>query len=304
MRSTGIMHVLLFVFFAVIMSSCSSVQKGWNTDGSTIEKDLLLSKKNGLMLFTVSDTDPQSKDILNNVFTDTLFSNISKEFMFYNIDIVKDEKSADTVQLEKNYVLFSDYNITEVPYLCLMNKYGDIYHSAVVPQNIKTPSDFLTYLKGLKEKGKNVETLREGLTAINGPDKTKAIKAFFDQVYLVDSEKYRSLFEDGINNDPQNESGLLGTFVIGRMQLNIEPLLKQKKYNEIIAELNNVLETKLLSPDEEQGVLCNIAYFSSYLPNIKAAHIIKYLEDALKRAPDSFRAQSIKEDIEYLKSKN
>lgn len=304
MRSIKVIPVLLSVFFAVIMSSCSSVQKSWYTDSTTIEKDINLSKKHGLMLFTASDTDPQSKDVLNDVFTDTLFSNISKEFMFYNIDIVKDEKLADTVQLEKNYVLFSDYNITEVPYLCLMNKYGDVYHSDLLPQNIKTPSDFLTYLNKIKEKGIVVEDLREGLDTISGPKKTKAINDFFEKIYLVDSEKYRSLFEDGIKNDPQNESGLLGSFVIGRMQLNIAPLLKQKRYNEIIAELNKVLATELLSPDEEQGILCNIAYFSSYLPNIKAANIIKYLEDALKRAPESFRAKSIKEDIEYLKSKN
>ena len=105
MRSIGIINVLLFVFFAVIMSSSSSVQKGWNTDGSTIEKDLLLSKKNGLMLFTVSDTDPQSKNLLENVFTDSLFSKINKDFIFYNIDIVKEAGSADSVQLEKNYIL-------------------------------------------------------------------------------------------------------------------------------------------------------------------------------------------------------
>ncbi|AIN93306.1 hypothetical protein [Treponema putidum] len=304
MKSINIMKIYLFIFSMLFLTSCSSIQKDWKTDGSAIEKDIALSKKHGLMLFTASDTDPQSKNLLENVFTGSLFSKINKDFIFYNVDIVKDEESADSVQLEKNYVLFSDYNITQVPYLCLINEHGDVYHSDLIPEQITSSSSFLEYLNKLKEKGKAVENLRKNINEANGPEKIKAINAFFDKIYLVDSEKYRNLFEEGIKSDPSNESGLLGSFILARMQLNIEPLFKQQKHNEIIAELNKTLETGLLTSEEEQGVLCNIAYFYSILPNTPAKKIIEYLEAALKKAPNSFRAATIREDIEYLKNKN
>ncbi|UTC66900.1 MULTISPECIES: hypothetical protein [unclassified Treponema] len=304
MKFINLIKIYLFVFFALIIASCSSIQKNWKMDGSNIEKDIAASKKQGLMLFTASDTDPQSKEILKNVFTNSLFSKINQDFIFYNVDIVKDESTMNSVQLEKNYVLFSSYNVTQVPHLCLINKHGDIYHSDLFPEKIKTGPAFLEYLDELKEKGKTVEALRKNIDEVSGTEKIRAINMFFDKIYLVDSEKYRNLFDEGIKSDPSNESGLLGAFILGRMQLNIEPLFKQQKYSEIIKELNKTLETGFLNPEEEQGILCNIAYFYSRLPNTPAKKIIEYLETALKKAPQSFRAGTIKEDIEYLKSKN
>ena len=62
------------------------------------------------------------------------------------------------------------------------------------------------------------------------------------------------------------------------------------------------LETKLLTPEEEQGVWCNIAYISSYADgSVKKDKIIDYLERALKAAPSSERAGDIRADIEFLK---
>ena len=304
MKFINLMRICLFVFFVLFLTNCSSVQKNWKTDGTTIEKDIALSKKHGLMLFTTSDADPQSKNLLENVFTDSLFSKINKDFIFYNIDIVKENRSADSVQLEKNYVLFSDYGITQVPYLCLMNEHGDVYHSDLIPEQINTHSSFLEYLNKLKEKSVTVETLRKNINETDGPEKIKAINAFFDKIYLVDSEKYRILFDEGIASDPSNESGLLGSFILAKTSLNIEPLFKQQKYMEIIAELKKVLETGFLNPEEEQITLCNIASFYSRLPNSSIKAIIEHLEAALKKAPNSFRAKTIKEDIEYLKTKN
>lgn len=304
MKFINLMRICLFVFFALFFASCSSVQKNWKTDGTTIEKDIALSKKHGLMLFTTSDTDPQSKNLLENVFTDSLFSKINKDFIFYNIDIVKENRSVDSIQLEKNYVLFSDYGITQVPYLCLMNEHGDVYHSDLIPEQVNNSSSFLEYLNKLKEKSVTVETLRKKINEAAGPEKTRAINAFFDKIYLVDSEKYRTLFDEGIASDPSNESGLLGSFILAKTSLNIEPLFKQQKYTEIIAELKKVLETGFLTPEEEQLTLCNIASFYSRLPNSSIKAIIEHLEAALKKAPNSFRAKTIKEDIEYLKTKN
>ena len=304
MKFINLMRICLFVFFVLFFASCSSVQKDWKTDGTTIEKDIALSKKHGLMLFTTSDTDPQSKNLLENVFTDSLFSKINKDFIFYNIDIVKEDISVDSVQLEKNYVLFSDYGISQVPYLCLMNEHGDVYHSDLIPEQVNNSSSFLEHLNKLKEKSVTVETLRKNINETDGPEKIKAINAFFDKIYLVDSEKYRTLFDEGIASDPSNESGLLGSFILAKTSLNIEPLFKQQKYTEIIAELKKVLETGFLNPEEEQLTLCNIASFYSRLPNSSIKAIIGYLEAALKKAPNSFRAKTIKEDIEYLKTKN
>ena len=304
MKFINFMRIYLFVFFVLFLTSCSSVQKDWKTDGTTIEKDIALSKKHGLMLFTTSDTDPQSKNLLENVFTDSLFSKINKDFIFYNIDIVKENRSVDSVQLEKNYVLFSDYGITQVPYLCLMNEHGDVYHSDLIPEQVNNSSSFLEHLNKLKEKSVTVETLRKNINETDGPEKIKAINAFFDKIYFVDSEKYRILFDEGIASDPSNESGLLGSFILARMELNFEPLLKQQKYTEIIAELKKVLETGFLNPEEEQITLCNIASLYSVLPNTPIKTILGYLEAALKKAPKSFRAETIKKDIEHLKTKN
>ena len=64
MKSINFMKICLFVFFILFLTSCSSIQKNWKTDGSTIEKDIALSKKQGLMFFSASDTDPQSKNLL------------------------------------------------------------------------------------------------------------------------------------------------------------------------------------------------------------------------------------------------
>ena len=95
------------------------------------------------------------------------------------------------------------------------------------------------------------------------------------------------------------------------MKFNIElkKLLKLKfrlilQERWVYTELKKILETGFLSPEEEQLTLCNIASFYSRLPNAPIKTILGYLEEALKKAPNSFRAKTIKEDIEYLKAKN
>ncbi len=292
----------VFIIAAALVCSCATVKSAWQPDAKTVEKEIKKTKKNGLMIFTASDSDERSKVLFKDVFGKAFFSKAGKKFSLYNIDIVRDESLMPPQQLERNYVLFADYNVLEVPYLVLMTDEGDVYHSALLPQEIVDTDSFLKYLDLLDERAETVKTLKSGIAKNRGPEKTQAIDRFFEKVYFVNSPKYKELFEEGIKSDPENKSGLVGKFILAKQSLIIDGLLAKKKYGEAVGEFMKALETKLLTPEEEQGVWCNIAYISSYADgSVKKDKIIDYLERALKAAPSSERAGDIRADIEFLK---
>lgn len=299
----GKLFVSLLVFFTAVFTGCATIQTDWKTDAGNIEKDIAASKKDGVIVFTASDSNDVCKKLTEDVFTEKFFSEASKSFLLYNVDIVKNESLMSSKELEKNYILFSQYNILEVPHLCVLNKDGDAYHSELIPFEITTPESFIKYLKEIQRKGEKVSALKTKIEKVQGSDKIKAIDEFFNSVYFVDSEKYRQFFEEGIKSDPANKSGLTGKFILAKTQLNIDELLLQKKYGEAIEEFTTILNSKILNAEESQSVWCNIAYIAALSQTYSKPEIIVFLENALNAAPSSLRASDIKADIEYLRKK-
>ena len=299
----GKLFVSLLVFFTAVFTGCATIQTDWKTDAGNIEKDIAASKKDGVIVFTASDSNDVCKKLTEDVFTEKFFSEASKSFLLYNVDIVKNESLMSSKELEKNYILFSQYNILEVPHLCVLNKDGDAYHSELIPFEITTPESFIKYLKEIQRKGEKVSALKTKIEKVQGSDKIKAIDEFFNSVYFVDSEKYRQFFEEGIKSDPENKSGLTGKFILAKTQLNIDELLLQKKYGEAIEEFTTILNSKILNAEESQSVWCNIAYIAALSQTYSKPEIIVFLENALNAAPSSLRASDIKADIEYLRKK-
>lgn len=299
----GKLFVSLLVFFTAVFTGCATVQTNWKTDAANIEKDITASKKDGVIVFTASDSNDICKKLTEDVFTEKFFSEASKSFLLYNVDIVKNESLMSSKELEKNYILFSQYNILEVPHLCVLNKDGDAYHSELIPFEITTPESFIKYLKEIQRKGEKVSALKTKIEKVQGSDKIKAIDEFFNSVYFVDSEKYRQFFEEGIKSDPENKSGLTGKFILAKTQLDIDELLLQKKYGEAIEEFTTILNSKILNAEESQSVWCNIAYIAALSQTYSKPEIIVFLENALNAAPSSLRASDIKADIEYLRKK-
>lgn len=299
----GKLFVSLLVFFTAVFTGCATIQTDWKTDAGNIEKDIAASKKDGVIVFTASDSNDVCKKLTEDVFTEKFFSEASKSFLLYNVDIVKNESLMSSKELEKNYILFSQYNILEVPHLCVLNKDGDAYHSELIPFEITTPESFIKYLKEIQRKGEKVSALKTKIEKVQGSDKIKAIDEFFNSVYFVDSEKYRQFFEEGIKSDPENKSGLTGKFILAKTQLDIDELLLQKKYGEAIEEFTTILNSKILNAEESQSVWCNIAYIAALSQTYSKPEIIVFLENALNAAPSSLRASDIKADIEYLRKK-
>lgn len=295
--------IVFIVAVTFILAACSTVKPGWTPDYETLAKDIKKSKKDGLILFTVSDNDERSLNILNNIFTEKTLSALDKKFLLHNVNIVKDESAISSKQLEKNYILFSEYDVLEVPHLALMTSDGDVYHSELIPEEVSTPEAFFEYLNSIKPKADLVMELKGKIGKAEGTEKIKAINAFFEKVYRVNSLKYENLFDEGIQSDPKNETGFVGSFILAKKYLIIDKLLAQKKYEEAINEFMSAIETKMLNPEEEQGAWHNIAYISTYFEGgVKKDKILQYLQKALQAAPSSNRAKDIKADIENLKN--
>ncbi len=303
-RQSFFMFTVILLFFSV---SCKSVslQTEWKTNATELEKDVRVSKKNGFIVFTVSDSDDRSKYLLDSVFTKKFFEIASKRFSLYNVDIVRDESLMSSKDLERNYTLLRDYGVLEFPKLALTNEDGDVYHLKLIPEEIKSEEKFLEYLNGLYEKeGKDILTLKNKIYNAEGIEKTKAIYKFLQNIYLTDRKKYLSLIEAGIKNDPDNKTGFVGKLLFLEKQIIVDELLLEKKHMAAVKEFKELIESKMLSPEEEQLTWCNIAYFYSATPNASKSQIIKYLQKALNVAPNSRRAKDIKDDILYLKNQN
>ena len=290
----------LCLFFLVFpLASCLSVQSEWRKDTLGMKREVQRYKKDALMLFTGSDWEPISQNILKSEEYKKVLVKYEKNFLFYNIDIVRDEDAMPTKTLKRNYILFSQYYVNEPSHIIVRSFEGDVYFS----KKLGKDDSLLNVLKEVVEKKAYLKKIKQRIAHSSGKDLTIAIDEFFSSIYNAENEAYDSLREKAIKADAKNESGLLSKFKIIVASLKADRLTVQKQYLLAADEYILLLKEEGLDKDEKQNAWYQIAYLYALSKKIDNEKILFCLNQAIKASPDSKGVARLKEIINAIEKK-
>ncbi len=277
--------------------SCTFVKSGWIMDASNMKKDVQKAKKDAFILFTGSDWDDVSQKLFkNNGKEKILYNKYGKDFLFYNVDITKNEESTKTKILKYNYLLFSKYKVVELPYIAVRNVEGDVYFS----EKVENINNIDSVFKKILEKKSYVENLKHKIKNAIGKEKTIAIDAFFSSIYNAESKAYDYLIEEAIKADPNNESHLVGKFKLIKVALKANSLALQKRYLQAADEYTILLKEKDLTSEERQNAWYQIAYLYAISKKIDNEKILYCLKNAINAFPQSDAVPRLQEIIKTI----
>ncbi|MGP1520539.1 MAG: hypothetical protein ACTTIZ_03410 [Treponema sp.] len=285
-----------FFLTTVLFFSCATVQTEWKKDASSIKAEIKKNGKDAFLLFTGSDWDEGSQVLLDMKNEHKLFSKYNNSFLFYNIDIVRNEEAMDDRNLKNNYTLFSIYNVGDLPHVSVRSFEGDVYFS----KNLQPPYNLDEIVLEVLEKKTLVKKLKNDIKEKEGKEKTIAIDAFFSSIYNSENAMYDELRKLAIECDEKNESGLIGKFKVFVAALKAEKLALQKKYLEAADEYIVLLKQAELDKIDRQNAWYQIAFLYANSKKIASEKIILCLTNAINAYPESDGVGHLKEIIKSI----
>ena len=289
----------IFLFISILFFGCTTVQTEWKKDASNIRAEIKKDGKDAFLLFTGSDWDEASQALLRMKAEHKLFSKYNKYFVFYNIDIVRNEEAMDDRMLKNNYALFSVYNVEDLPNVAVRSFEGDVYFS----KTLEPPYDLDKIALEVLEKKVSVQRLKKDIKEKTGKDKTIAIDAFFSSIYNSENAMYDDLRRLAIESDEKNESGLVGKFKVFVANLKAEKLVLQKKYLEAADEYIVLLKDAELDKIDRQNAWYQIAFLYANSKKIDNEKIIYCLTNAINAYPESDGVGHLKEIIKSIEKR-
>lgn len=268
-----------------------------------MRREVQKAKKDAFILFTGSDWDEASGELLAKKIDAKLISKYGRDFLFYNVDIVRNEEETNSKILKLNYLLFSKYEVQELPYVVARNMQGDIYFSSKI-ENVDAIDSLM---KDILKKRTFIEELKNKIKKLSGKDKTIAIYNFFSSIYNGTETVYDSLRDEALLSDPENQSGLAGKFKMNIASIKAERLALRKQYLKAADEYIILLKEQYVNGKSyidshiEQNAWYQIALLYALSKKIENAKIIQCLENAIKANPNSSAVPHLKEIIGNIK---
>ena len=294
--------VVLMALATLLLAGCAKPQTAWITDLDTAKVDAQKSKKDLLLVFTGSDWNDPSKDLIAKVFTADFFKRGTKTYVMCNIDIVQDKKLMDATILEKNYGLATKYGVQELPFVALITSEGDVYAASSITDQSKTIDGFFNFLGTFKDARTKMITLKKAIKTSKGAEKAKNIDAFLAVVNPSQRESYANIIREVPGLDADGKAGLKGKYQLQVAYLDAIALYKDKKLTEAGDCFIKLTDEKTLNAAQTQEAWYMGAYMYAMSGTVDSTKVIEWLEKAIAADPENPGSAQIKATIEQLKA--
>jgi len=292
---------ILAAAIVTLFVGCAKPQTTWITDLDAAKADASKQKKDLLVMFTGSDWNDPSKELIKSVFTKDFFKKTSKKFVLCNIDIVQDESLMDKALLEANYKAATAYGVQALPSFVLQTSEGDVYATSTVTEEIKTLDALMKNFDTFKDARKKLVDLKKKINASKGADKAKAIDQFVEAVQPAQREHYGDLIRQVPDLDADGKAGLKGKYQLQIAYLDAVSLYQANKLVEAGDCFLKLTEGTTLNAAQMQEAWYMGAYMYAMSGSIDNAKVIEWLEKAIASDPQNPGAEQIKATIEQIK---
>ena len=202
--------------------------------------------------------------------------------------------------MQKNYLLFSEYAVPEIPFIVLQTAEQDMYASAVIGADIKNEAQLIEKIKALTAQRTKVVEARKHIDTTKGPEKARAIDAFLTTVGNAEAHRYDSLRMQVPALDPDNRSGLKGKYVLMSADIRAKSFAQQGNYLKAGDEYKAAAETGDLSPAELQLAWYLAAYSYLMAGDADTETVVGYLQKAIDADPQNAAVKQLNQAIRKL----
>lgn len=286
-------------FFLCVLCGCVSVGQ------SAVEKHVH-SVHDQLLIFTGSDWSDESEQFAKSILTGSCKEKLTKQYDVRIIDLPRHPSEDKRKMVEKNYLLFSEYAVPDVPFIVLLTAENDMYGSAVIEPEIKNEAQLIEKIEVLRTQQASVRAriiaLRNQISTVHGPEKAQAIDALLHTVGNAHSSRYDSLRLQVPELDPHNRFGLKGAYILMGAAIRAKHCAQQGNYRNAGDEYKAAAETGELSAAELQQAWYLAAYSYLMSERFDTQVIIEYLQRAVAADPYSTAVPHITQALKKLKT--
>ena len=284
--------------FAFMVSSCVSTSSAKRDDAKVQNYG-----KNGrdiLLIFTGSDWSKEAEDFSKNILTESCKTELAKNYAVRFIDLLRNPSENERKTVQKNYLLFSEYAVPEIPFIVLQTAEQDMYASAVIGADIKNEAQLIEKIKALTAQRTKVVEARKHIDTTKGPEKARAIDAFLTTVGNAEAHRYDSLRMQVPALDPDNRSGLKGKYVLMSADIRAKTFTLKGNYHKAGDEYKAAAETGDLSPAKLQLAWYLAAYSYLMTGDADTETVVGYLQKAIDADPQNAAVQQLNQAIRKL----
>ena len=291
--------LLCIGFCCVFMvSSCVSTSSVKNDEAKV--QNYGKDSRDILLIFTGSDWSKEAEDFSKNILTESCKTELAQNYAARFIDLLHNPSESERATAQKNYLLFSEYAVPDVPFIILQTAEQDMYASAVIESDIKTDVQLMEKIKALTAKRVKVTEAKKRIGSTKGPEKAQAIDEFLNTVGNAEAHRYDSLRMQVPALDPHNKSGLKGKYVLMSADIRAKSFAQQGNYLKAGDEYKAAAETGDLSPAELQLAWYLTAYSYLMTGSADTETLTGYLQKAIEADPQNAAVQQLNQAIQKL----
>ena len=284
--------------FVFMGSSCVSTSSAKHDEAKV--QNYGKDSKDILLIFTGSDWSKEAEEFSKNILTELCKTELAKNYAARFIDLLRNPSESERATAQKNYLLFSEYAVPDVPFIILQTAEQDTYASAVIESDIKSSVQLIEKIKGLTAQRTNVVEARKRIGSTKGAEKARAIDDFLNTVGNAEAHRYDSLRMQVPALDPHNKSGLKGKYVLISADIRAKSLAQQGNYLKAGDEYKAAAETGDLSPAELQLAWYLTAYSYLMTGSADTEIVTGYLQKAIEADPQNAAVQQLNQAIQKL----
>lgn len=275
-----------------------------------------------LVFFTEEDNDYISEKLVKNILKDPQFkTQIASKYTVLHLDFSaeffqktvapdnatekqQEEANTYTIIMQNNYTLSVFFNINERPGVFLCTKEGYVVDRLEDLENVSTLSDFKNLLDSENAKLEKINSFLKDSKRGSNVSKVEAIHS----VLIATASEYRAFLLPLINYalelDPENKSGLCGTFIHSQADIEAMSLYSQGDLDGAVQKYLTAANNEFVKVEEKQECLYTAAYLAVYNGSTDYEGIVSLLQIALEIAPQSSKAESIQKAIDFFENKS
>ena len=281
-----------------MVSSCVSTSSVKNDEAKV--QNYGKDSRDILLIFTGSDWSKEAEDFSKNILTESCKTELAQNYAARFIDLLHNPSESERATAQKNYLLFSEYAVPDVPFIILQTAEQDMYASAVIESDIKTDVQLMEKIKALTAQRVKVTEAKKRIGGTKGPEKAQAIDEFLNTVGNAEAHRYDSLRMQVPTLDPHNKSGLKGKYVLMSADIRAKSFAQQGNYLKAGDEYKAAAETGDLSPAELQLAWYLTAYSYLMTGSADTETVTGYLQKAIEADPQNAAVQQLNQAIQKL----
>ena len=271
-----------------------------------------------LVFFTSQGDDEQSTQLVSDVIKSPDFAaEILKSYSVLHVDFSEsayqktlapenaDQKQQDlantyTAIMQNNYQLVMLFNVEAMPSIFLCTKEGYVVTPVETDDDAYSVSGLKAALQDTSAEFELFEKMVKDTSKGSASSKVEAI----DGLYRITSAEYRTFLLPLVQKVPEldkkNETGLVGKYIVATAEAKALSAYSQGDVETAIAQYLGAADNEFVKAEDKQECFYTAAYLSAYSGSEDYQGILTYLQTAYDLAPNSDKADAIKEAVDYF----